>query len=124
MPIAFDIYTGWLLTQRAQAHFAVSLNTVKFSVQFKNEDYLFDISAGPDVICGTDNIIVSFDKNIVADEKLITDDASMVSLLSRDSMACTAMFDHFNFSEYYLIVAPSPLDSTCGSYMEVGLIVA
>ena len=25
-PIAFDIYTGWLLTQKAQAHFAVSLN--------------------------------------------------------------------------------------------------
>ena len=25
-PIAFDIYTRWLLTRRAQAHFAVSLN--------------------------------------------------------------------------------------------------
>ena len=25
-PIAFDKYTGWLLTRRAQAHFAVSLN--------------------------------------------------------------------------------------------------
>ena len=25
-PIAFDICNGWLLTRRAQAHFAVSLN--------------------------------------------------------------------------------------------------
>ena len=25
-PIAFDIFAGWLLTRRAQAHFAVSLN--------------------------------------------------------------------------------------------------
>ena len=25
-PIAYDIFTGWLLTRRAQAHFAVSLN--------------------------------------------------------------------------------------------------
>ena len=24
--VAFDMYTGWLLTQKAQAHFAVSLN--------------------------------------------------------------------------------------------------
>ena len=26
-PIAFDIYAEWLLTRRAQAHFAVSLNS-------------------------------------------------------------------------------------------------
>ena len=29
-PIAFDIYTGWLLTRRAQARFAVSLNLLNF----------------------------------------------------------------------------------------------
>ena len=33
-PIAFDIYTGWLLTRRAQAHFAISSITVQFSVQY------------------------------------------------------------------------------------------
>ena len=30
-PIAFDVSTGWLLTRRAQAHFAVSAKTVEFS---------------------------------------------------------------------------------------------
>ena len=29
-PIAFDIYTGWLLTRRTQAHFAVSLDLLNF----------------------------------------------------------------------------------------------
>ena len=29
-PIAFDILTGWLLTRKAQAHFAVSLIPLKF----------------------------------------------------------------------------------------------
>ena len=33
-PIAFDIYTGLLLTQRTQAHFAVSLNYFEFSVKY------------------------------------------------------------------------------------------
>ena len=33
-PIAFDIYTGWLLTRRAQAYFAVSSITVDFLVQY------------------------------------------------------------------------------------------
>ena len=34
--IAFDIFTTWLLTPRAQAHFAVSLNAADFSVQYNN----------------------------------------------------------------------------------------
>ena len=29
-PIAFNIYTRWLLTRRAQAHIAVSLNLLNF----------------------------------------------------------------------------------------------
>ena len=29
-PIAFDVYAEWLLTRRAQVHFAVSLNYVEF----------------------------------------------------------------------------------------------
>ena len=43
-PIAFDIYTGWLLTRRAQAHFAISLNycSIFSSIKFENTlNYLF-----------------------------------------------------------------------------------
>ena len=81
-------------------------------------------SAGPEVLCGSDNIVISFDRKVVERENLISDDPGLVSLLSRDSVACTAMFDHFNSTEYYLIVAPSPIDTSCGSYMQVRILLS
>ena len=66
--------------------------------------------------------MLTFDRKIVESENLIADDASHVSLASRDSIACTALFDHYNLTEYYLVVAPAPIDSSCGSYFEVSLL--
>ena len=92
---------------------------LSYIIAYSNAASLIFVSAGPEILCGTDNIVISFNRKVVEEENLISDDPGLVSLLSRDSISCTAMFDVFNFTEYYLIVAPSPIDKSCGSYMQV-----
>ncbi|XP_076806101.1 uncharacterized protein LOC143449687 isoform X2 [Clavelina lepadiformis] len=75
--------------------------------------------AGPDLMCGSDVIAISFNRQVVAEEGLISRDPSLVGLASRDSIACTSIFDNSNQTDVYLVVVPSPVDHSCGSTMEV-----
>ena len=56
-PIIFDMYNGWLLTRRAQAHFADSSITVEFLVQY----YLKIISVVYLKSVPTQDLLVAFD---------------------------------------------------------------
>ena len=70
-------------------------------------------------MCGSDVIAISFNRQVVAEEGLISRDPSLVGLASRDSIACTSIFDNSNGTDVYLVVVPSPVDHSCGSTMEV-----
>nr|CAB3262201.1 uncharacterized protein LOC100178652 [Phallusia mammillata] len=75
--------------------------------------------AGPDLICGSESIIVGFDRRVVSDEGLISTDPNYVSLASRESPDCVSYIDYFNTTDWYLVIVPSPIDASCGSTMEV-----
>nr|XP_026695671.1 uncharacterized protein LOC100178652 isoform X2 [Ciona intestinalis] len=74
---------------------------------------------GPELTCGSNNIIITFDRRAIAEEGMLTQNPSMVGFISRDSSHCIAMFEHsHNMSRYFLMI-PKPIETSCGSTTQV-----
>ncbi|XP_078493368.1 uncharacterized protein LOC100178652 isoform X2 [Ciona intestinalis] len=74
---------------------------------------------GPELICGLNNIIITFDRRAIAEEGMLTQNPSMVGFISRDSSHCIAMFEHSHNMSRYFLMAPKPIETSCGSTMQV-----